>query len=517
MAGLAVGGLSTADAEQQLRTQIEPRTIQPVAVSVGEVRSEIDPRAAGLTVDWAATLEQAGSQPINPITRITSFFTQREVGVVTAADPQLVSAALEQLAPVVDRPPAEGTVRFDGVTPVPVDPVPGQRLDVPAAGQVLQREWANGAPVALPLGVLPPITTRENVLTAIDKVARPAVSGPVTVLGEGVQGELAPEVIASSLSFRADQATGLVPEINPQVITKALKPQLASSERPGRDATLDFATGKPVVVPSQDGRGVDFDATLKDLLGVVTGTGPRQITAVYADQPAELTTEEITKLGIAGVIGEFQTGGFAGDSGMNIKRAAEQINGKVVKPGETFSLNGATAPRNAANGYVEAGIISDGHPSRGIGGGVSQIATTLYNAAYFAGMTDVAHKEHSFYISRYPAAREATVFEGAIDLKFRNDNPTAVMIQTVWTPGSITIRLYGTKRYEVTSATGPRTNPTSPTSITIPPGEPCSPSQGSSGFTTSDTKTTREISTGQVRSETRTVRYNPSPIVVCGG
>ncbi len=343
------------------------------------------------------------------------------------------------------------------------------------------------------------------------------MSGPVTVLGEGVQGELAPEVIASSLSFRADQATGLVPEINPQVITKALKPQLASSERPGRDATLDFATGTPVVVPSQDGRGVDFDATLKDLLGVVTGPGPRQITAVYADQPAELTTEEITKLGITGVIGEFQTGGFAGDSGMNIKRAAEQINGKVVKPGETFSLNGATAPRNAANGYVEAGIISDGHPSRGIGGGVSQIATTLYNAAYFAGMTDVAHKEHSFYISRYPAAREATVFEGAIDLKFRNDNPTAVMIQTVWTPGSITVRLYGTKRYEVTSATGARTNPTSPTSITIPPGEPCSPSQGAPGFTTSDTKTTREISTGQVRSETRTVRYNPSPIVVCGG
>ncbi len=145
VAGLAVGGLSTADAEQQLRTQIEPRTIRPVAVSVGEVRSEIDPRAAGLTVNWTATLEQAGSQPLNPITRITSFFTQREVGVVTAADPQLVSAALEQLAPVVDRPPAEGTVRFDGVTPVPVDPVPGQRLDVPAAGQVLQREWANGA------------------------------------------------------------------------------------------------------------------------------------------------------------------------------------------------------------------------------------------------------------------------------------------------------------------------------------------------------------------------------------
>ena len=116
---------------------------------------------------------------------------------------------------------------------------------------------------------------------------------------------------------------------------------------------------------------------------------------------------------------------------MNIKRAAEQINGTIVQPGATFSLNAVTNPRDAAHGYVEAGIIEDGHPARGIGGGVSQVATTLYNASYFAGMTNVEHKEHSFYISRYPAGREATVFDNLIDLKFRNDNPTAIMIQTV--------------------------------------------------------------------------------------
>ena len=70
-----------------------------------------------------------------------------------------------------------------------------------------------------------------------------------------------------------------------------------SSETPGRDASLDFSTGQPVVTPSQDGRGVDYEATLKDLLAVLTGTGERKITAVYADQPAELTTEELNKPG----------------------------------------------------------------------------------------------------------------------------------------------------------------------------------------------------------------------------
>ncbi|MGI9001411.1 MAG: VanW family protein [Pseudonocardia sp.] len=515
VAGVQIGGLGVDEAEQRLRSEIEPRLTQPVAVTVGAARSEINPVTAGLTVNWAATLERVGSQPLNPITRITSFFTEREVSEVNVVDAPALNAALEELAPIVDKAPVEGTVQFDGTTPVPVDPVAGQRLDVGAAAEVLRRDWAGGGLVILPLVELAPTTTPEDVATAIQDVARPAVSAPVSVAGEGeTQATITPEVIASALSFRAD-ANALVPEINQLAVVEALKPQLAPSERPGRDAALDFSSGSPVVVPSQDGRGVDYDATLSGLLPVLTGTGPRQITAVYADQPAELTTDELNELGISGLIGEFETNGFAKDSGLNIKRAAEQINGTIVAPGETFSLNAATLPRDAANGYVEAGVISDGHPDRGIGGGVSQLATTLYNASYFAGMVDVEHREHSFYISRYPAGREATVFDNVIDLKFRNDNPTGVMIQTAWTPSSITVRLYGTKRYEVTSTPGPRTNPTSPTTVTIPAGEPCSPSQGAPGFTITDTRTLREISTGAVTSKTRTVRYNPSPIVVC--
>ena len=250
---------------------------------------------------------------------------------------------------------------------------------------------------------------------------------------------------------------------------------------------------------------------------MLTETGDqRKITAVYAAQPAKLTTDQLNGLGINGVIGEFTTGGFAQDSGRNIKRAAEVINGMIVQPGETFSLNGATEPRDEAHGYIEAGIISEGHASRGVGGGVSQVATTLYNAAYFAGMTDVTHKPHSFYISRYPPGREATVFEGAIDMKFKNDAPTGVMIQTAWTPTSLTIRLYGTKRYDVTSTTGPRTSPTEPTKVDIPAGQPCSPSQGAPGFTVTDTRTLRDVKTGAVKTDRRTTKYNPSPIVTCG-
>jgi vancomycin resistance protein YoaR len=415
-----------------VRAAVEPRTTRPVAVAVGDVTSQIDPRAAGLSIDWRATMAQVGTQPLNPITRVRSFFTRRELGVVTDADPDAVDDAVAQLVPLVNRPAAEGTVRFDGVTPVPVQPVDGQELDLAGARDVLERDWAGGTPVHLPMRVLKPTTSADDVAAALRDVATPAVSGPVTVQGEKVTGTIGPEVIAKALSFRADPGHGLVPELNKAAVQDALDPQLGPSEQPGRDASITIVAGRPVITPSQDGRGVDYDATLKDLLAVLTRTGDqRRITAVYGPQPASLTTDQLTALGITGVIGEFTTGGFAPDSGQNIRRAAAAINGKIVKPGQTFSLNGATEPRDAAHGYVEAGIISDGHASRGIGGGVSQLATTLYNAAYFAGMTDVAHKSHSFYISRYPAGREATVFEGAIDLRFRNDNPKGLLILTV--------------------------------------------------------------------------------------
>jgi Uncharacterized vancomycin resistance protein len=519
VAGVPIGGMEPTAAEQRLRAELEPRATAPVPVQAGEAASTIDPVAAGLRINWPATIAAAGEQPLNPITRITSLFTSRPVDVVSDVDEAALDAALTELSPIVNRPAAEGTVRFEGTRPIAVDPEPGQELDVAAAAQTLRREWVNGATVVLPLTTLPPLTTAEGVAKAIETVAEPAIASPFTLTGEaGTAITLTPQQIASVLTFKPGENGDLIGEVNPTMLEQVAGEAFAPSERPGRDASIDVSSGTPVIVPSQDGRGVDWEATAVAMGPPLISADQRRIEAVYADKPADLTTEEIKELGITSLVSEFTTGGFATDSGRNIKRAAEQINGTVVRPGETFSLNAKTNPRDASNGYVEAGIIEDGHPSRGVGGGVSQVATTLYNAAYFAGLTLLEHKEHSYYISRYPAGREATVFGNVIDLKFRNDTPTAIMIQTAWTPTSITVRMFGTKYYEVTSITGPRTAPTAPKTVTIPAGQPCSPSKGAPGFTVTDTRVLKNIRTGEVRTEpTRTVRYNPSPIVECGG
>jgi len=517
VSGVRVGGLSEAAARQTLLTELTPDLRRDVPIQAGAVRTTIKPADAGLRVDWDATVAAAADQPLNPFTRLASFFTTREVDVVTQVTGLRLADALDGINTLVRTEPTDGGVRFIGLAPTAVHPASGEQLDLAAAAAEIQRDWTTGQPVVLPIIPIEPAGHVSQV--AIDRtlsgIAGPAVASPVRVLGNGREASLSPSVIAGALSFAPDGAGGLKAVLDVPKLADAVRPELVTTEVPAKDASMSLVGGAPVVTPSVDGHGIDYPATFANLVEVLKRPVNREVSAVYGAQPAKLTTEQVKALGIKGTISTFSTGGFAADSGQNIKRAAETINGKILMPGETFSLNTATGPRDAPQGYVPAGIIEDGHPARGIGGGVSQLATTLYNAAYFAGMTDIGHQEHSYYISRYPVAREATVFEGAIDLKFRNDLSTGVLIQTVWTPADITVTFWGTKRYEVTSATSPKSDPVPPQTMTIPPGQPCTPSAGGQGFTATDTRTMQDLTTGQTRTSTHTVHYKPSPAVVC--
>jgi vancomycin resistance protein YoaR len=520
VAGVDVGGESHADAERILRDKLEPRLQEPVAVRGGDVDLKVNPVDAGLTIDWDATIAQAGDQPLSPITRLTSLFTTREVGVTTTKDDKKLAAAVEALKPQIDREPAEGTVQFDGVNPVPVDPKPGQKLDVPGSEKALIDGWASGRQIKLPVAVTKVKTTADGVRKAVDEIAKPAVAGPIVVKGEGKDATLEPAVIATALVFQPAEDGGLTATLNQDAVVGALGPQLASTEVEGKDAEIVFSGGAPAVEPSVDGKGVDWAKTLTPLMDTLKKAEGRELKAEYAAKPAKVTTDAANQLGIKEVISEFTTNNFAADSGVNIRTVAAKVNGAIVKPGETFSLNGFTGPRTKAQGYVEAGVIKEGAPGREVGGGISQFATTLYNAAYFGAMKDAGHKEHSYYISRYPAAREATVFQNpdgssVIDLKFTNTSDTGVAIQTIWTSSSITVKLWGTKKYTVESVTGGRSNQTDP-QPKQGPAENCHASNGAPGFTTSDTRIVREVGSGrEVSRNTRTVKYNPQPKIVC--
>ena len=121
----------------------------------------------------------------------------------------------------------------------------------------------------------------------------------------------------------------------------------------------------------------------------------------------------------------------------NISLIAGIVNNAIILPGQTFSLNAYVGQRTAARGFVLAPEISAGAEKQAVGGGVSQFATTMFNAAYFTGMKILEHHPHSFWISRYPPGREATVSWPEPDLKWQNNTPYGILVQA-WDDGTHT-------------------------------------------------------------------------------
>jgi hypothetical protein len=133
----------------------------------------------------------------------------------------------------------------------------------------------------------------------------------------------------------------------------------------------------------------------------------------------------------------------------NIHRIADLVRGVVIEPGETFSVNDHVGPRTIASGFVAAPVIGEnGYFEDDVGGGVSQFATTLFNAAFFAGLEIPAYQAHGIYINRYPYGREATLDYGNIDLQLRNNTPYGLLLWPTYTDTSITVDIYSTRYIE---------------------------------------------------------------------
>ncbi|WP_282781830.1 VanW family protein [Nocardia sp. CC201C] len=515
VAGIDIGGMDRAAAQSVLELELNSRATQPLTVRVGDESATFVPANAGLGVDWTATWDRIGGQPLNPFVRLASLFTDRAVSPVADVDDAALDRQVQELR-AFDLQPVEGTVRFEDARPVPVYPVPGRVLDAPAARTTLLEHWADGGVLDLPVISTRAEVTRQGVDTAVSTLAEPAVQSPVTFTGKGGNGTLEPAQLATVLRFTPDGHGGLALAYDNDAAIAALAPQLAPTEVEPKDATFEPGGNRLTLVPAVVGDKISWPKTLEALPQLVSATGERTAAVVYEPVQPKLTTEAAEKLGLVEVVGSFTTGGFSGPSGVNIRTVAAKVNGAIVLPGDTFSLNGFTGTRGAAEGYVESGIIDKGRPSTAVGGGISQFATTLYNAAYFAGMEDAGHTEHSYYISRYPAAREATVFDGAIDLQFRNNTPYGVYIEASADSSTVTVRLWSTKTVDVESIPGPRTKETEPTTITLPKGDDCIATEGAPGFTTSDTRVIRDYRTGkEISRHTRTVKYDPIPVVKC--
>jgi len=522
VAGVDIGGLSPTAAVRVLEEELAPRVNAEHQVRADDVTAPFSPLTSGISLDVEATIDSAQDQPLNPWTRVVSLFSDREVEPTFTGEETALAAQIDAVAEQVDRAPVDASIVIEDTTPSVTEPADGRALDregaVDAVFEALQSGAAPSSPIDLPVQVTPVDVDESEARRVLEETVRPALSAPVSVVVQGSAdtAEVSVEAIAASLTFTPQDDGVLAVGIDPAALQTALGDELAVFGSGAKDARFEVSGGSVTVVPSVDGTGVAPATLAEQLFPVLTAPEPRTLTAQLGPVPADFTTEEAQALGIREEIGSFTTNIGNAASGTNIRVVAQEVDGAVVMPGETFSLNGFTGPRGLAQGYVEAGVINNGAFTTAVGGGISQFATTMFNAVFFSGLEDVFHKPHSYYISRYPAGREATVYYDSIDLKWRNDSDTGVYIDTAWTPDTITVTFYGTKRYEIQSISSNRFNQRSPVVQEKPDDGTCKPQSGSTGFDITVTRVFRDLTTGsEVKREDFRTRYAAEPVIRC--
>ncbi|HCD4227360.1 TPA: VanW family protein [Corynebacterium striatum] len=512
--GVDISSMERTAAVEKLERELGDVETKPVNVTSGEKSSQLVPAESGLTLNYQKAVDGIPDASYNPVTRLFSFVkATKEIPVAVDIDDTALDGALERVKNELSFAPKDGMLELNNGQLKVTKPVLGQTVEPDDLKNSITENWLDPAGVEVePVEVEPAINDDAIEAMRTGDVAK-ALDNPLTINGENnVAGTLRKDEIAQFVSIEAKDGK-LELKVDTPKAQQLFEERMDGASVPGENAKIAFNGGRMVVTPSVDGSVIDWEKTLKDFDKRVKGD-ERTWDADYKPDPAEYTTEMAEKATFNDTVSEFSTGGFSGASGENIRRVAAQVDGAVVNPGETFSLNGYTGPRGTAQGYVESGIIINGHSGTAVGGGISQFATTLYNAAYFAGFEDVAHTPHSYYISRYPAGREATVYEGSIDLQFKNTTNTPVRIETSFGGGKITVRFKGVKTYNVESVNNGRWATTQPTRMSV--GENCSPSSGAPGFTTSDTRIIKDLSGREISRETTTTVYDPQPIVSCG-
>ena len=525
VAGVAIGGLQPAAAGQKLSEELAAPTAERIVVSAEGRRFRIDPADAGLSVDYVESVAQAGGGRSWHPARMWNFVAGGEdYEAVLAVDEVALESRIAAIAKKVDRLAEEGGVTFANGRAQAQLPRTGLAVDQGVAADSVTAAFLEEPEVVpLPVAEVKAEVTEDEVRAAMNDFGNPAVSAPVIIELGGKNVVVRPERFSTALSME-NKDGALVPALDAAALMKAIEPSMKTVALEPKDATVKLVNGRPRVVQGKSGVTFDPKAITDQFLSLVVERGTNRTLKVAAivDKPA-FSVADARKLRIKEVVSSFSTEFPHADyRNTNLGRAAQLMSGTVLKPGETFSLNDTVGERTAANGFTKGFIISDGVYKEDFGGGVSQVATTTFNAAFFAGLEDIEHKPHSFYIDRYPLGREATVAWGAVDLQFKNDTPYGVLIQAGIDPstpsssGQMSVRMWSTKYWDIKAGVSDRYDHTDPETRYIQ-GDECVPNEGYQGFDVDVFRYFYKSGSGDlVRKETMHTTYTPSDHVRCG-
>ncbi len=463
VAGVDVGGLSPRAAQRLLEAHAATVERTPLTLTAGDRTFRLTAARLGVQPDWAAAAAAArqkgdGLGPLRGFRRIGVRLFGANIAVPARVEDALLEAQVARISRSLDRPAREPAIVLHGLRPALVSGKTGRVLDREATKRLIVARVASLSrePIALPFSSQPPEVLAAD-LVPVAARARLALSAPVR-LAFGPTRYLVPRwQIAGLLELPANGSRTL--KIAGPGADKYFAKLERSVNRPARNAQFVVLGGGIHIVPSRDAQVVDVPATARNLLAAALSPVNRVAEVVVGAKPASRTTKDAEAMGIVGTVSSYTTifGGIANRI-HNVQLVAHLIDDHLIRPGEEFSFNKTTGDRNAAKGFLQAPVIINGELKTALGGGVCQVSTTTFNAAYEAGLKITARTNHALYISHYPQGRDATVNYPDTDLRFVNDTGHWLLLRTFVSSDSLTVNLYGTPtRRKVVSTTGPLT------------------------------------------------------------
>ncbi len=471
MAGVEVGGLERDAAASRIQAAVQAKLERPVTVRVGEREFTTTP-AELYRLDLPAT-EQAAfdagrSSLLSRLGTLTGpFVVDRELEPVLAVRPGGQSRLAAQLDRLTARP-VSARAGMAGTSAVVVPAKDGTVVDQTAFAEDLRLAAlsGSGAVTAQLTPAEPAVTTVEaaRAATTAELVASAAVG--IELKGEPV-GALSAETLASLVRFQPANGSLRV-VLARDAVGRELEPMVAGLTREPVDASFRVDGKRAHVVRAKPGTTLSAGESARTIRTAALKrkeTGGRVAAVGLTSLEAGFSTRDARALGIRGQLASFTTDMGVSSSNRihNVLLMGEYLDGTILKPGQVFSFNGTVGPRTVERGFVEGHMILGGLLVPSIGGGVCQVATTVFNAAFESGLPITERHNHSFYISHYPTGRDATVSWGGPNLVFRNDLDHAILIKASGNTATFTVSFYGTRQgRKVTATTSAPTNYTSP-------------------------------------------------------
>jgi vancomycin resistance protein YoaR len=449
VAGVNVGGLTASEARERLTARAQALSEVPVTFTAAGHEWKLKPVTLGVEADWNAAVKLAlqqgdGLGPLRGFRRLGVRVFGADVSPPTRVLERALAFEVARIANVVDHPHRDAALALRRLRPVVVGGRDGVELDRERAGDTIVRALAafRRGRVALPVRVDEPAVRSVDLAPVAGQVRR-ALARPVRMQLGAASWWLAKRQLAAILQLPHDGTRRLA------IGGPAAKAYFArlgrGIDKPARDATFSvLASGRVVVVPAHPGRVVAAKPTGRNILRAALSPGVRNARVVVGYVQPRRSTAEARAMGITTRVGRYETI-YGGDPNRihNVQLVAHLVDGKLIAPGATFSFNRATGERGADKGFREAPVIINGELTTGLGGGVCQVSTTVFNAAYEAGLKIVERTNHALYISHYPQGRDATVNYPDVDLKFVNDTKRWLLLRTFVGSSSLVVDLYG--------------------------------------------------------------------------